>query len=196
MFAVSAPPAGSAITVQRAPDHSALSWHSPKGSILRYGIGLFMICWLGGWAWALVTVGGQLLGAESKEPRLFLVFWLGAWIIGGGMAMVMLTRLFRPARDERLLVYHDRLVHDPGSVPFDPFLWGGADRWRLWVEAFKRRRRTEIMRQGAREPKLERVGERLRLSIDHGAERTEIGEFLREPEKEWLLGVLREWRAA
>ena len=196
MWALSTPPSGSAIAIKREPDHTVLSWPSPKGNISRYGIGLFILCWLGGWAWGLVTVGGELFGSESKAPRLFLLFWLGAWIVGGGMAILMLTWLFRPARDERLLMYHDRLVHYPGSVPFNPFSWGTVDRRRVWSEMFKARRRAEIIRQVASEPRLERVGERLRLGIDHGADRTEIGEVLREPEKEWLAGVLRDWRAA
>lgn len=195
MFALSTPPPGSAIAVRREPDHSALSWPNPKASIVRYGIGLFILCWLGGWVWGLLAVGGELLGPESKAPELFLLFWLGAWIAGGAMAIFMLAWLFRPARDERLLIYHDRLVHHPGSVAFNPFSWGASDQRPLWSEAFKRRRRSEIMRQVAGEPRLERIGEHLRLSIDHGADRTEIGEFLREPEKEWLAGVLREWRA-
>jgi len=49
---------------------------------------------------------------------------------------------------------------------------------RFWAEVFKTRKRIEIPRRDAGEIKLDRVGERLRLSVDQGAERTEIGEFL------------------
>ena len=43
---------------------------------------------------------------------------------------------------------------------------------------------------------LERVGERQRLRVDFGADRIEIGNLLREPEREWLAEQLREWLAA
>lgn len=43
---------------------------------------------------------------------------------------------------------------------------------------------------------LERLGEHLRPSIDQGTDRIEVGSSLREPEKEWLAGVLRLWQGA
>ena len=70
-----------------------------------------------------------------------------------------------------------------------------TDQRQMWAELFRREKRTEIARRNAGAIKLERVGERLRLSIDQGADRTEIGKPLREPEKEWLATVLREWAA-
>ena len=42
---------------------------------------------------------------------------------------------------------------------------------------------------------LERVGERQRLAFDRGADRLELGAFLREPEREWLFAVLRRWHS-
>ncbi|MFN8642368.1 MAG: hypothetical protein U0802_12205 [Candidatus Binatia bacterium] len=112
------------------------------------------------------------------------------------MAMLTVAAMLRPARDETLRIYDDRLVHDPGATPVNPFSWGHmTGQRRFWGELFKRRRRTEIPRRGAGEIKLDRVGERLRLSVDQGADRTEIGKPLREPEKEWLAGILREWAA-
>jgi hypothetical protein len=41
--------------------------------------------------------------------------------------------------------------------------------------------------------RLDRVGERQRLTVDCGADRVEIGFALREPEREWLHGVLLAW---
>ncbi|MEZ6126174.1 MAG: hypothetical protein R3C49_23845 [Planctomycetaceae bacterium] len=43
---------------------------------------------------------------------------------------------------------------------------------------------------------LERVGERQRLRFDIGADRIEIGNLLREPEREWLAAQLNEWLAS
>jgi hypothetical protein len=43
------------------------------------------------------------------------------------------------------------------------------------------------------EIRLEWIGMRQRLTIDHGADRIELGQMLREPEREWLLNVLQEW---
>ena len=43
---------------------------------------------------------------------------------------------------------------------------------------------------------LERVGERQRLRVDFGADRIEIGNLLREPEREWLAEQLEKWHAS
>jgi len=39
------------------------------------------------------------------------------------------------------------------------------------------------------------MGEHQRLTIDYGSERIEIEEFLQEPEREWLLEVLKKWKS-
>jgi hypothetical protein len=41
---------------------------------------------------------------------------------------------------------------------------------------------------------LKHLADRQRLSLDIGADRIEIGESLREPEREWLFAVLEGWR--
>ena len=41
--------------------------------------------------------------------------------------------------------------------------------------------------------RLERVGERERLTIDCGADRVEVGATLSREERGWLYGALREW---
>lgn len=43
---------------------------------------------------------------------------------------------------------------------------------------------------------LERVGERQRLRVDHGADRLEVGALLREPEREWLAEQLVKWQSS
>lgn len=43
------------------------------------------------------------------------------------------------------------------------------------------------------EIRLEPLEGRRRLTVDHGAERIEIGAELRDPEREWLAAVLRNW---
>jgi hypothetical protein len=59
---------------------------------LRIGVALFMTFWLCGWAFGLVSVANQLLsGRTDKGATLFLVAWLGAWIVGGAWAMVTLA---------------------------------------------------------------------------------------------------------
>jgi hypothetical protein len=43
--------------------------------------------------------------------------------------------------------------------------------------------------------RLDTVEARQRLTFDRGADRIEVGEYLREPEREWLYQVLSSWKA-
>jgi hypothetical protein len=42
--------------------------------------------------------------------------------------------------------------------------------------------------------RLERIGERQRLTFDHGRERIEVGKTLSEPEREWLYQIIKDHR--
>jgi hypothetical protein len=194
MIAVASPPAGSAITVHLEPDHTAIAWPNPGGGPGRYAIALFLLLWLGGWVWGVVAVGGRLLTGGMDVPQLFLVFWLAAWLAGGGFAVLYLSRLLRPARAASLRVHNERLVYDPGWTPLTVMAQAAARTRPSLGEVLKAPKRADIPRAAAGAVRLERVGERLRLTMDHGPERVELGESLREPEKEWLAGVLRQWR--
>jgi hypothetical protein len=53
----------------------------------------------------------------------------------------------------------------------------------------------EAAREDVRRVVLERDSG-LKLRYDLGADRVEIGRYLREPEKEWLVEVIKEWQGA
>jgi hypothetical protein len=197
MIAVAPPPTGSVITTKLEPDHTAIAWPNPGGGPVRYLVALFLLFWLGGWAWGLISVGGQILRGGLDPATLFLVFWLGAWLVGGGFALLYLGRLVRPARGARLRLHTDRLLYDPGWTPLTAMARAAARAQRPSVATMLQvPARVEVARATAGEVRLERLGERLRLTMDHGPDRVEFGDTLGEPEKEWLAGVLRQWRAS
>jgi hypothetical protein len=48
---------------------------------------LFLIAWLGGWIMGEGTVSKQLLNSTDKTPVAFLSLWLVGWTIGGTLAV-------------------------------------------------------------------------------------------------------------
>jgi hypothetical protein len=48
---------------------------------------LFLVAWLGGWIMGEVTVSKQLLNIADRTPVAFLSFWLVGWTIGGIFVM-------------------------------------------------------------------------------------------------------------
>jgi hypothetical protein len=109
--------------------------------------------------------------------------------------------LLRRSRPESLTLGADHFRHDlgrPGGF------WASMDRYRnygidnrpLWRRFLGLLLVVELPKAELGEVVIERVTGQLRLRYDVGADRIEIGRFLREPEKEWLAEVIREWQKA
>jgi hypothetical protein len=192
MINLPAKPPGSNITVERDFNRLTICWKNPRGGgIGRYGQAAFLTLWMCGWFFGEAAALRQVLVGQGGG---FLIFWLAAWTFGGAFCAATIFRLIRPARPERISLDSLQLEHDPGSAPVD---WSGFGRTqrRNPLDVFKHRRKQTFARKDVGEIRLDRVGERQRLSFDYGAQRIEVGEFLEEPEREWLFAALRSWKS-
>jgi len=187
-------PSNSTIDVQDEANQTTISWKNPHGSASRYLIVIFMLAWLGGWAVGLYSVGNTLL---SGDVNPFLIFWMIAWTVGGLMAIRNVYILARPTKPERLTFDSISLNYKRGTVPFGGVEWnfGKRNNDELFKTFQKIKNKYSILKKDIGDVKLERIGENQRLTIDYGSERIEIGEFLQEPEREWLLEVLKKWKS-
>ncbi len=187
-------PEGSRIEEVDEFDGRTYRWKASDGGLLRFFLAGFIICWLGGWAIGLISAIGELM----DEFHGFLLFWLGAWSVGGCFAIFVLYNLLRPQRPESITLKHYSFYYDSGSS-FTTSLFNPAYGLRrahsneALSGLFKRRQQIEIAKSSFSDVVLERTGERQRLYFDHGADRIEIGMTLREPEREWLAGVIEQW---
>ncbi len=107
--------------------------------------------------------------------------------------------MLRPRRDESITLGIHELRYDPGLCTQDVFRLIGqekasTDTALLAAMPMRRQKPVVINKADLEEFVLDRAGERQRLTFDVGADRIEIGAFLREPEREWLFLVLEEWR--
>ncbi len=208
-------PEGSVIKEQETAEGFVMWWNGPSGKSAGdiFGVG-FLCFWLCGWAVGEIFVLGALivgvvsvfqgnlpLNASALCPGLFMVAWLGGWTFGGIMAMRQVWNMLRPLQPERLILTDHSLRYDPG----DKHLFASPElrtvnsqgtydtrRWNSAQDLREKLRRVE--RTNLPPFHLDRVGERQRLTFDDGADRVEIGDTLREPEREWLHQVLEAWR--
>ena len=185
-------PIGSMIDVQSDFNGTTLSWKNPRGGLGRYGTLLFLMAWMCGWAFGEVSA---LNSIRNGEGELFLIFWAIGWTVGGAFCAVQIFRLARPSRPERITLDSLYLFYEPGTGPLET----GSDSERTGVfkalKTLKPRRRYRVAKKDLGEIRIDRVGERQRLSFDYGAERIEVGAYLKEPEREWLFAVLKSWKS-
>jgi len=192
--------AGGSLTVDHERGAMVIRWPNPGGGPMRYGVAAFMGFWLCGWAFGEVMVTRQLLVGRHSPADLFLLFWLGAWTVGGTLAIRQLITLLKPARSAALTLDGDRLTYDPGHDPaafmsnFNRYSRRTGTGNFLAADQSIPKKPVSFSRSEAGAVRLDWVGERLRLTIDHGANRYEIGTSLTEPEKEWLATRLEQWR--
>jgi hypothetical protein len=191
MIALPPKPPGSGITVEHDFNRLTLSWKNPRGGVGRYAMLAFMLVWMGGWVFGEFFALTQVLGGKGDG---FLVFWLAGWTVGGVYCGAMIFKLAQPTRPERIILDPLQLEHHPGTVPIS---WPGRGRGQRTnaFDILKPRRKRLVPKKEVGDIRLDRVGERQRLSFDHGAKRIEVGEFLEEPEREWLFAVLKSWKS-
>jgi hypothetical protein len=125
--------------------------------------------------------------------RLFMIFWLGGWTIGGVMIMYSIYNIVKPLKPAYLKLSIGAIRYETGTEPFNFFMWDY--RRRKESSGFFKRSRDKVYdveNANIQNLQLERVGERQRLSFDYGVQRLEIGKSLTEPEREWLYDILKE----
>jgi hypothetical protein len=191
------PPKNSQINMKSERDGVTFYWKKPDGGPFRYFIAAFLLFWLFGWCAGFVAAGKGLL--SEKGPSGFLAFWLAGWTLGGAFACAMLYLLLRPQKPEAVTLGRNRFSYDTGSCPVN-FMnpWYMMHKKQTVMNpismVFQKRKTYEYARAEGPEFVLEGMGDDQRLRFDDGADRVVIGESLKEPEREWLAGILTDWR--
>ena len=181
-------PEGSAITVTQAGSETVIIVPYAKGGAGRYGILLFMLCWLGGWAFGEYHAVTEL---ASGRGGLFVLFWLGAWTLGGAMAAYTVFRIIRGPDPETFNLTRNSLRYDSGIPPFEINQSYGNSR-RNWASYFPKRVRVELDRRRLQSLQLRETDLGNRLTVDNGSARLDLASAATEIEREWLYKVLAE----
>jgi hypothetical protein len=181
------PPTGSKISiVSEGADPTIII--PAANNPMRYFTGLFLLFWLGGWAFGFTSAASQVL---SGKANAFIIFWLGGWTLGGIFAAYALYRSFRPSVPESLELRRNSVTYDSGISPVQ---FGSSGRYKnprdTWHSAFPKRVRVELDRRQLQSLRLRETESGNRLTIDVDAARVEIAPTASEVEREWLARLL------
>jgi hypothetical protein len=171
-----------------------LFWQPPADG-RRWLYALFFGLGLCAWASLGLSIFLGALGTFRGPNWSFglgLTLWILAWFGGLVLMARYLLGLLCTPEPEHLLFEPDRLSYvASGPVLVSDTPADGAQ------PVFPPARYVEEIPREAIEAiagiQLDRDGERQRLIIRHGESVVEIGRGLREPEREWLAGVVRAW---
>ena len=150
--------------------------------------GAFLVFWLGGWAFGEISVVRQIATTPADASTAFLVFWLCAWTVAGGMAMLMVRRVFQRSVPETLSLDAGGLLYDSGTPPFR--MSYGVRSTPSWSSLFPKRTQRKIDRSQLNSLRLRDGDTRNRLTVDVGAERVELARDATDVEREWLFKMI------
>jgi hypothetical protein len=189
-------PSDSQIQVAPSSDGITCFWKKKGGGLLPRLIAAFLVFWTLGWIAVLILF--VLFFWRAGPPGPFALAWLGIWSLGALFSCGLTVFLLRPQKPESVTLGKERFVYDTGSAPLYYFTPYWMTRKKLSFNPlrriFQKRKIYSCSRAECPEFVLEGMGDDQRLRFDHGARRITIGEFLSEPEREWLAQVLNDWR--
>jgi serine/threonine protein kinase len=190
-------PRGSRIKEDSTKDGRTFKWPLPGSGVGDYLSHVSMLCFFIYSAYQVRSLYWQ-----SHRP----VNWTSLLTVFGVPFILLISaiRYLRPSRPESITLGPDYFRHNlgrPGGylVHSDTFRQHGVDNRPLWRWLLGLPLIVEISKDELGEIVIERDTDRsrtgqLRLRYDAGADRLEIGRYLREPEKEWLAEILRAWQ--
>jgi len=181
-------PQGSNIKIEIEDAFQKIVIPHKSGGIMRIFLSLFIIFWLGGWAFGWISAAKSIVEGKGG-PEYFLIFWLGGWTVGGIFAIFFLYRLIKPSVPETIVLANPHIIHDTGVAPFQ-FSFDFKSQMEMWKQLFKKRKKSEFTTQEINTLKLREHGGGNRLTIDKGNQRIELAIGATELEREWLFETL------
>ncbi|TPL04885.1 hypothetical protein FJ938_16230 [Mesorhizobium sp. B2-4-14] len=181
------PPENSTISVATNGREQLVSIPYPRPPATTYMAGVFILFWLGGWAFGEISAAHQIMTTPAGGGTGFLVFWLCAWTVGGLFAVLTIRRVFQRSIPETIKLELAGLVYDPGIAPFK---MPNSRSFPAGSSLFPKRTELRIDRTQLKSLRLREGDTCNRLTVDAGAQRIELASGATDVEREWLFKLL------
>jgi hypothetical protein len=188
-------PKGSQIKTDVSPDGTMIQWKNRDDALNRVAVAAFLLVWLGLWVTGEMTTAQKLWSdfQQGNPLETFLLLWLCGWTLGGLFAVTFLFALLRGVGRSRLLLCNYELTYNPGRMPVSAIFQRNRKQMINPYRILAGRKPVTARKQDITKLQIGYAGDQLRLTFDMGAQRIEVGEYLTEPEKEWLHKTIESW---
>ena len=183
------PPRGSRISVANVWGNPLIVIPHGSGGLMRYFVGLFVLAWLGGWIVGFVSVIRTLSSGGAPTGAYAFLVFWLAAWTVGGFWAVYFA--YRAFRPS----VPESLKLMPNGMTYDsgvpPLqMYFGYTSHKAWKLMFPKRTRVELDRQKLQSLRLRETNEGNRLTVDTDALRIDIAQSAGEIEREWLYELL------
>lgn len=192
-------PRGSECEERIGAEGLTITWRRPDPDLGRsYPVGClvpFLCLWAIGWVFGVFVLVQIVLGQAPNRPDSWGVFpWLVFWTFAGIVLCRWLRLMVQPRRSECITLDGEKSHYDPGTPPIVEKLLEG-DRPQISELFVRHPRPVEASQSELSAFRLGSAGTRQRLTFDLNGDRIEIGPWLQDHDRQWLLAVLEEWRS-
>jgi hypothetical protein len=181
------PPAGSRVNIKNDNDGDPVIVIPSDGGLIRYGLAMITVCWLGGWFLGFRFTLTKLLSGTDPTPG-YHVLWLAVWTFFGALAALYLYRELRSPVPETLTLKFDRVIYDSG-IPFrlDILLKRRTVNWNYLLA---KRTIVELDKRQLASLRLHATPAGSRLIVDADRLHLDLASTGSEIDREWLFRVL------
>jgi len=180
------PPQGSMITISEEGLERVIRIHRKHEGVMKFIIGFFLLFWMGGWFLGLYK--DFLTITSGKSDALFITHHV-AGVVGGICAGYLLYALFRPYTPETIRLRSDSVHYDTGFPSFHLELDFDNPKG-IWRPMLPKRTLLKLDKLILQTLRLRETDSGNLMTVDHNAERLDIGKTASEVEREWLYEVL------
>jgi hypothetical protein len=183
------PPSDSRISVTTNDAHPLIVFPHKAGGVMRYFVGLFLLAWLGGWLVGFSSVVSKLSSGWTFDRAHA---FLVCWLVAWTLGGAMAVYwIYRAFRPS----VPESLRLMPNGVTYDsgiPPLPNSGYTWNsdAWKSMVQKRTRVELDRQKLQSLRLRETKDGNRLTVDANALRLDIAQSATEIEREWLYKLL------
>jgi hypothetical protein len=184
------PPSGSRISVTTEGAHPLIVVPHGSGGLMRYFVGLFLLAWLGGWLIGFSSAVSKLSSGGTFDAAHAFLVFWLAAWTLGGAMAVYWA--YRAFRPS----VPESLRLMPNGVTYDsgilPLQTYSGYTWHkdAWKSMFPKRTRVELDRRKLQSLRLRETNDGNRLTVDADALRLDIAQSATEVEREWLYQLL------
>jgi hypothetical protein len=177
-------------------------WRPPGGNFYHYLAATLFVALFGAALAGGIFAIRQLIDQVNPVGTDATLLVVGILLLAEFPTLVATCyHLLRPVRCERVILSRTHFSHDPGSLSPAAVceLWAatkGAGIHPAFRILFQRRAVLSVPKPQFLGSVLDHRSGRQRLYFERDGHRIEIGEWLDEPDREWLHSVITEWKAA
>ncbi|HBN77748.1 MAG TPA: hypothetical protein DD473_18455 [Planctomycetaceae bacterium] len=194
------PPCGHQFRIEANDSATTFAWKHRPNDPIRFFFGVYYLVSSFMLSYLIYIDIKQAIDSYQRSNDMLRIWGAIVFMMFFPLIFLLAYLFLKKNRLEKIAFKEQKLIFQEGKGPisFVNFHWMGKKRHNFNPISFvfSKVKSYSFNRSDVDRIVLEGFGQQQRLRFDDGAIRVEIGEYLREPEREWLFEQIQQWKSA